>query len=202
MIDILLAFDNDDATMGQFNQGCLEDYLEHFNDKQYGHNVTCIEGRNLNDLNVELRTNDLGSFIFVAYSHGESDCLSSKQGSYIATNINNNNFGQSLFYTVSCYSANELGKCLIESGCYSFFGYKNKFQFWFGYKSFSACANYGLFLFLQGMLTDQIYEEMIDEYNKHIDEMVDIDDFMIAALLLENRDALVKLGSNISIDAF
>lgn len=196
MTKIILAFDDEDETMGEFNRGCREDYEAFL--ANYDYPISAINSSQLNDLNIQFQTNENNPFIFVAYSHGLNEGLYSRAGAYVSTSVNHTCFTQSFFYTVSCYSADELGSCLIENGCYSFFGYKSLFNFWVGYKSFSHCANYGFFLFLQGKNTSEIYDAMIEEYNNHIDQMYS-QNALAASLLLDNRRALVYKGQSITI---
>lgn len=197
MINILLAFDEEDDEIGAFNRGCKEDYMDFLNDTD--NNIIDIGSNTLNSLNIQLRTEQLSSFIFVAYSHGEDYRLFSRSGDYISTEVNISYFSNSFFYTVSCHTGSQLGNELIKNGCKCYFGYKNLFNSWLGYKDFSECANYGFFRFLEGTLTDEIYNSMIEKYNIHIDRLYK-DNFMQAALLMENRDGLVKLGENIVIN--
>lgn len=197
MIDILLAFDEDDDDIGSFNQGCKEDYEAFFNGST--HNIDYINSNTLNSLNVQLRVEQLSSFIFVAYSHGDNHRLFSRNGDYISTEVNIALFRNSFFYTVSCYTGNKLGNELINNGCKCYIGYKDLFNSWLGYKDFSECANYGFFKFLEGISTDEVYSSMIEKYNSHIDNLYK-ENFMQAALLRENRDGLRKLGENIVIN--
>lgn len=197
MTKIILAFDDEDDIMGEFNRGCQEDYQLFLAD--YDYPTSTINTAQLNDLNIQLQTTNVNHpFIFVAYSHGQNEGLYARSEAYVSTSINNTCFTQSFFYTVSCHAADSLGTCLIENGCFGFFGYKSLFNFWVGYKSFSHCANYGFFLFLQGQDTKAIYNAMIEEYNNHIDQTYS-ESALVASLLLDNRRALIYKGQNITI---
>lgn len=198
MIDILLAFDELDADIGSFNQGCKEDY-EDFFDVDCDHNITYIGTSTLTEIEVQSKIAPLSSFIFVAYSHGDIDKLVSRNGAYVSKNEGIKTFKNSFFYTVSCLSANELGTELINNGCKSYFGYKTQFSSWQGYICFSKCANYGFFKFIEGNSTHTVYKLMIENYNKHIDDMY-IGDMLQAAILRENRDGLIRLGEDITIN--
>lgn len=197
MINILLAFDEEDDDIGSFNQGCKEDFEEFFVNKN-NHNITYIGTSTLTEIEVQSKTAPLSSFIFAAYSHGDIDKLVSKNGAYVSKNEGIKTFKDSFFYTVSCLSANELGTELINNGCKSYFGYKTQFSSWQGYICFSACANYGFFKFIEGNSTHTVYDLMIENYNKHIDDMYK-DDMFQAAILLENRNGLIRLGEDITI---
>lgn len=198
MTDLILAFDEADSTMGMFNQGCFEYYEEYLSKNNLAH--LHLRSAQLNDLAVEIHTANKASFIFVAYSHGtETGQLNSSAGVYLSPVVNHTNFKNSFVYTVSCHSGNVLGNSLIQNGCLCFLGYKNLFHYWDGYKCFPDCANHGFFLFMEKVRTKVIYQSMIDEYNKKIDELY-LENSFVASLLLENRDALVHLGNDISID--
>lgn len=201
MINILLAFDEVDKDIGSFNQGCLEDYQEVFRQKGINDGIDFIKSISLNSLTVNLKLKPLDRFVFVAYSHGEERRLLCNTGEYISEDINIELFNNSFFYTVSCDTGKSLGENLIINGCKCFFGYKTSFNSWRGYKDFSECANYGFFLFLEGESTMDIYSLMIEKYNQHIDKVVN-DDFFVAALLRENRDGLVYLGDDLTIEFF
>lgn len=198
MVDIILAFDEQDATMGSFNRGCLEYYEEYFSNNDIP--VIYIKSAQLNVANIELKASNLKSFVFVAYSHGEPNGeLNGVEGVYLSTEVNHQYFKNSFVYTVSCHVGATLGERLIKSGCLCFLGYKSHFHFWIGYKCFTDCANFGLFLFLNNYETEIIYEQMIEKYNQEIDVVYKVD-FLIASLLMDNRDALICIGNNITIN--
>ena len=199
MIDIVLVFDELDANIGQFNQGCNEDFDNYFNGSDF--RVNTINSRLINEIVVGQRTAQLNNFIFVAYCHGQEDKLCTSNDSFITTTINNQNFRNSFFYTVSCDAGKNLGNVLIENGCLNFFGYKSLFNSWLGYKQFSHCANYGFFKFMDGQNSDIVFTEMKLNYNESIDDLV-VEDYLVAALLRENRDGLVNYGEVVNVSNF
>lgn len=136
MINLFLAFDDEDEDIGSFNQGCLEDCLDFFETTQLSSSLTYIKTRTLNSSNIELKLEGLSSCVFVAYSHGQHDKLTSKGDAYVSIE-NIMLFKNSFFYTVSCNSGLILGNQLVDNGCHSFFGYKSVFNSWAGYKDFS-----------------------------------------------------------------
>ncbi|RKO69243.1 hypothetical protein D7322_23730 [Sphingobacterium puteale] len=204
MINLFLAFDEEDGSMGTFNQGCLEDFETYFH-KDHPIKPSYIRSRTLNPVNIEINLDRLKtkSFIFSAYSHGLDDRLVIKDSPYI-DDTNVNLFKNSLFYTVSCSSANILADRLIENGCHCYLGYKCLFNYWDGYREFSECANFGLFKIFDGVDSRGAFDRMLEKYNECIDRLVEenIDGFMQAALLRENRDGLVHKGNSISIKDF
>lgn len=204
MINLFLAFDEEDDTMGMFNRGCIEDFETYFH-QDHPIRPNYIRSRMLNSVNIELRLTDTKStFVFGAYSHGYKDRLVARKSPYIGAD-NVSLFKNSLFYTVSCSSAIALADQLIENGCLCYFGYRCLFNYWDGYKEFSECANYGLFRIFEGVAMGDVYCQMIEKYDECIDRLVDEgdDSFMQAALLRENRDGLVRKGEiDISIYDF
>lgn len=203
MINLFLAFDDDDATMGGFNRGCMQDYRDYFDRMNDSVSTKYITTRTLNPVNLEVSIDSLDkAFIFGAYSHGQHDRLLAKNEPYIGEE-NADKYRNSLFYTVSCHTASTLADHLINNGCLCYFGYKSEFNYWDGYIEFSACANHGLFKFFEGENTESVYELMIGKYNDTIDALIDQEEsFFQAALLRHNRDALVRKGEVITIEDF
>jgi hypothetical protein len=198
MIDILLAFDNDDKSAGAFLTECRNDIITFFNGKAFP--LSIINSGGLNENHINRSTINLQSFIFVTYCHGDEVCLAEGGVNiFLSETVNISNFSNTFFYTVSCSSGHTLGHELVKNGCQSFFGYKNEFNFYNGFPSFLECANYGLYLFIDGEYTDNIYFQMIQHYDKHIKKVYKVDSF-VASLLLGNKDALVKIGNNICVN--
>lgn len=198
MINVLLAFDTANPRGGSFMSECLIDIQNYFSGKK--HSLTLIESSDMTSQYIHDRTVNLPSFIFVPYCHGNHVCLANNiPEAFISTTINITNFSNSFFYTFSCKSGHTLGNELINNGCQCFFGYKNTIYSFAGFKCFSDCANYGLFLFVNGMSSDDVYNDMITFYNNQIDQLYIINP-VVASHLRANRDALVKIGNNINID--
>jgi hypothetical protein len=197
MANTIIVVDEADSKLGSFFQVCIEDLNMFFNDINI--QPTLLNSVKLNDLSVQLTTEPFESFVFGAYSHGNRNCLVKANASYVSTTINNTCFNNSFFYTFSCSSGYELGGNLIENGCLCFIGYNKIISIWIGYiRPFVICANHGLKLFYHGLSTFQVVTEMKEQYNQEIDDLYP-KDFMIASILRENRDALVKHGNDINI---
>lgn len=199
MIRIILAFDEQDVSMGSFNRGCLESYQEYFGDND--ERVTIIKSAQLNELNIKFQTDGKQPFIFTAYSHGNQNGeLHSINGVYLSTTVNNTLFTKTFVYTVSCHSGKKLGEELVNNGCTTFFGYKTVYQYWDGYVCFPECANFGFFLFIEGQRSNDIYNEMITKYNDCIDKTYQ-ENYLVASLLRDNRDALIHLGEDVNVNS-
>lgn len=198
MANTIIAVDEADGRLGSFFQLCMDDLVAFFNAIPIM--PTVLNSTRLNDLSVQLTTQPLNAFVFGAYSHGNINCLLKANTSYVSTTVNNTCFQNSFFYTFSCSCGHELGDNLIENGCLCFIGYNKVISIWSTYiQPFVVCANHGLKLFYNGVSTFQIEAEMKNQYNIEIDAIYP-DDFMIASILRENRDALVKCGYDININ--
>ena len=198
MIDIILAFDNLNTRGGQFISECLDDINVFFSTKTY--NVQTLTSHDINAKNIHDCTINLTSLIFVPYCHGNDSCLGNINSDvFVSTTVNIKNFSNSFFYTFSCSSGINLGQELIDNNCKCFFGYNKTIYNINGYSQFKECANLGLFLFVDGYDTDTILIEMKKKYTEKVFELSKID-FFSAAYLRSNKDSLIKIGKNITID--
>ena len=200
MANTILAFDELDSVLGSFFQSCKENLDLFF--AQINIQPTFLNSNKLNDLAIEIVTKEVTSFVFGAYSHGSNDCLVKSASIPYVSSTNSSNFKNSFFYTFSCSSGMILGDNLIANGCHCFIGYKDIVAIWSTFpKPFINCANYGLIQFFKGENSHTIINQMKEKYNDEIDEMYRYD-FLIASILKENRDGLILLGNNISLDGF
>ncbi|NHN27081.1 hypothetical protein FIA58_015465 [Flavobacterium jejuense] len=198
MIDVILTFDNLNPNGGQFMNACLEDINNYFSNKQ--HRLTILTSHEINSETINLSTKDLKSFIFVPYCHGNESCLGNINSEiFISPDLNITNFSNTFFYTFSCSSGLKLGPELIKNNCICFFGYNNTIYSIIGHNQFQFCANFGLFLFIEGINTDAILIQMKKTYEEKVDELYKVD-FFSASHLRSNKDSLIKIGKNITIN--
>lgn len=198
MIDVVLAFDNLNPRGGDFISACLNDINDYFKNKE--HNLITLTSNEINSTSIYNHTSPLNNFIFIPYCHGNETCLANiKSEIFVSTTINITNFTNSFFYTFSCSSGAELGKKLIEKNCKCFFGYNKTIYSIPQYSHFMECANSGIFLFIEGKNTDDILLEMKNLYQDKVYELSKID-FFSAAYLRSNKDSLIKIGLNITIN--
>lgn len=197
MAKTVLVFDELDSGLGVFFQNCMDNLDVFFNSMNIERDV--LRSGQLNDFSVQLKTNPLDKFVFAAYSHGGKNCLLNSNIPYISTTVNNKCFNNAFFYTFSCSSGFELGGHLINNGCLCYIGYNRVVSIWSTYlQPFVECANFGLIQFFKGHDTISVFTKMDEKYNYEIDAIYS-EDFMIASILRENRDALVIHGKNIDI---
>lgn len=197
MAKTLLVCDELDGGLGLFFGSCLKNLELFFTELDIENEV--LKNGQLNDLSVQLKTNLLDKFIFVAYSHGYTNCLLNANIPYISTTMNDKCFNNSFFYTFSCSSGSELASHLINNGCLCYIGYNKEVAIWSTFITpFVECANHGLKQFFLGDDTATVYKKMDEKYNVEIDAIYK-KDFMIASILRENRDALILNGININI---
>ncbi len=191
MVNVILAIDNDDATLGEFYTECLND-LENFENDRCA--ITSLRSNQLNDLAISISVPRDCQFVFMAYSHGsDSELLEGGMRPYISETSDLTLFKGSFFYTCSCNTGKRLGHSLISNECISYIGYKEKFGIWdFNRAPFVECANYGYKLFVQGENVQTILEQMKEKYNEKIDNYNN--DIFGSVLLLANRNALLGLG--------
>lgn len=198
MANTILAFDELDKALGSFFQFCKENLDSFFDTTNI--NPTFLNSNKLDDLAIGLVTQDIPSFVFGAYSHGGNDCLLKSASTPYVSRTNSSNFNKSFFYTFSCSSGKELGADLIDKGCHCYIGYKDVVAIWNTYQGpFMECANYGLIQFFNGEESYSIINQMKNKYNEEIDNMYR-QDFLIASILKDNRDALILYGNNININ--
>jgi hypothetical protein len=206
MINVLIAYDNQDKDLGEFCLQCYYHVFQYFQNKN-GYNPIFIDSNILTKKNIEntIANFDGNTFICLAYSHGTEDALCCDNENYVDL-TNSYFFGNSFFYTFSCNSAKELGERLIDEGCKSFIGFENEALIVFEKVShFVECANYGIIRFFEGENAVTAFNQMIDNYDETIDRLREEEDkeFPFIAELTKNRNALTFLGDeNITIEYF
>lgn len=207
MISVNIAYDNKDFVLGDFFQRCkqdLIDYLEATNGGDY--TVDEINTGRCNEVYIQHRISSLNTnnFLFVAYSHGDADCLTAGGAAYIHLDSNAHLFSNSLFYAVACSVGARLGQHLIDSGCHVFIGYKDTFYFLNRQLELAVnCANIGIKMFLLGKNVGEAFRLVENFYDREIDKLMAFNDIMAAGFLTRNRNALVLIGNNdLTIDDF
>ena len=193
MNDIILAIDEEDTELGSFFKDCGADLINFFEQKQI--TIDKLVASQINHVYVKVITENLNSFTFLAYSHGSDAQLVSNGTSYIDED-NADSFENSLFYTCSCDTGKLLGSKLVQKGCLSYIGYKDKFIVWdFNRLPFVECANYAIKQIYLGKGSEEALIMAKSKYNEYIDDYNN--DLMGAAMLRSNRDVLIHLGEGV-----
>ncbi len=201
MINTLLVFDENDKDLGNFFSMCKEDLDEFFDKNEIFPEI--IDKISNFEIMLPFKINNFKSekFVFAAFTHGDkSNLLQSGTNSFVSVSQNLEIFNDSFFYTFACETGKILGQELIKHGCICFIGYDKKTHIWNTFqRPFIDTAVYGLKLFFEGEYTKTIFLKMKERYNEEIDKMYQ-KDYVIASILMDNRDALVLYGKNINID--
>jgi hypothetical protein len=202
MINTILVFDENDKDLGSFFELCRENLDEFFTEKEIPKEI--IDRNSVFEIIIPLTIDKFknGKFVFAAFTHGDkNNLLKSGTYPYISTTDSLSIFKKSFFYTFACEAGEVLGKELVNQGCKCFIGYNKKTYIWNTFQiPFVNTATYGLKLFFDGENTKTIFSKMKDLYNEEIDKIYE-NDFVIASILMDNRDALVLHGENINISS-
>lgn len=203
MINIIVAYDNEDVKLGTYFENCknqllsiLEEHHALVNNKPHE-----VSTRHCNNVYIDLLLPKYNAypFIFIAYSHGNEKALCCRDNNYVEKDANTHNFTNSLFYTTACSVGKELGEHLISKGCLAFIGYKNSINVYrqdIKNRISMNCDNAGIITFLLDDITIfEAYERMKNFYTQQIDKLYEVKDMLFAADLVETLDALVFFGN-------
>jgi len=200
MTKVILAFDNNDADLGDYFEESftvLNANLSIVN----GISIIPIRGLDCSEENIitNALTADNKPFIFIGLSHGNEQQLLTENEVYVDVE-NLFHFKYSLFYTPACSTAVVLGKKLIEIGCSSFVGCN--MDTWATYEDFNSiyieCENYCITEFLNSNCTIQeAFNNMLVFFDNQIDSLYDKsnDDILLAMELQHNKDSFVLYGN-------
>jgi prepilin-type processing-associated H-X9-DG protein len=203
MISVNIAFDNNDIGLGDFFRQCKEDLIRFLDDQKIdnGNNTEydvheMHSGRcNVVYVDVRLPLINGNNFLFIAYSHGDVDCLTAGGSYYIDSNSNSQLFKNSFFYAVACRTGADLGPALVGKGSHAFIGYSEDYYVPNGHVPlFINCVNVGVKMFLIGQTAKESFRLMVQHYDQKIDELKELNDIIPASWLVKNREALVFLG--------
>lgn len=200
MISVNIAYDDKDSGLGDFFLRCKQDLIDYLEaNNGGGYTVDEIHTERCNEVYIQQRISVLNTnnFLFVAYSHGDTDCLTVGGTAYIHLDSNAHLFSNSFFYAVACSVGARLGQNLIDRGCHVFIGYKDTFYILNRQLQLAInCANIGIKMFLSGRSVREAFELIEKFYNQEIDKLVAFNDIMAAGMLASNKNALVLFGNN------
>ena len=202
MIKFIIAFDNQNETLGQYFEDCKNDIVD-FLEEQNHLAPSCLKISdaqcNVAYIDLKIPQYNPQPFIFIAYSHGEEDRLMCHGNAFVSLD-NCHHFSNSLFYSTACLIGKRLAPALIESECIAFIGFNEetrvipkgkKYR-----KTFIDCDNFAIKLFLSSEKTvGESFEAMKNYYTTKIDMALELrEDSLYISLLRESRDALIRLG--------
>jgi hypothetical protein len=202
MINIVIAFDNQNKTLGQYFDDCQKDIVALLEEQKHlVKSCSKITSTQCNAAYIDTIIPQLNSkpFIFIAYTHGIDDGVRCNGSSFVSVD-NCHHFVNSLFYSTACLIGKILASELIVKGCKAFIGFKEEsevFQNTSHRQTFIECDNYALKVFMISDATiGQAFDSMKNYYTYKIDRFVELgeDPFFIGALTA-NREALVCLGN-------
>jgi len=199
MASFHIAFDNLDIKLGLYFEESKTDIVNFITGNNPNHTI--------NELNSELCTvNHINEcfqgsenpYLFIAYSHGNNNCLVIKKEWYVSSPENTQNFANSFFYSMSCNTGKDMGIELIEKGCLVFIGYKSTaYAALDEHKDlFIECDNYGLKRFIEGSSAKNAFAEMKSNYRQAIKGLVKKKKTLLAGYLRSNLGALVFYSNN------
>ena len=138
-------------------------------------------------------------FAFIGISHGNDGQLLTDNDCYVDINVLGH-FKNSFFYSTACCTAIELGKKIIDNGCYSYIGCNQSTFATFEnfYDTYIECENYCLKDFLSSTHTlKEAFQNMMKYFDDKIDELLLLhdDEILVAMELINNKDSFVLFGN-------
>ena len=197
MIKALISYDNQDHALGAYFEKSFVDLKSRIKNPEV--TPDCLDGSmcTFNHINNCITAYNADQFVFVAFSHGDDDCLHTSSESYVDS-TNSSSFKNSLFYSTACCCSSILGPELIENGCFSFIGYRDKVYIHPDYHSdFVDCEIHAIVEFLNTEITiGDAYKRMHHKYDETILRLASgsIVDTIVASTLVDNQSLLTILG--------
>jgi hypothetical protein len=201
MINIIIAFDNQNSILGQYFEDCQKDIITLLDEQKHLINF-CHQIPtplcNVGYIDITMPILNSKPFIFIAYTHGVDDGLRCNGDSFISVN-NCQHFINSLFYSTACLIGKKLAPELINQGCKTFIGFKEASEVFenASYRQiFIECDNFALKMF---MISDtsigESFDAMKNYYTNKIDRLMEFgEDPLYIASLIANREALICIG--------
>ncbi|RTZ01334.1 hypothetical protein EKM02_06180 [Flavobacterium sp. RSP49] len=198
MIKTLISYDDQDYTLGAYFQKSYEELTSRIKNPKIAPNYLDGSMCTFDGVRDGINANNSDKFVFVAFSHGDEDCLQTSSESYVDS-TNCPSFKSSLFYSTACSCSSKLGPELIENGCYSFIGYRDTVLIHPDYHNdFIDCEIHAIVEFFNTEITiGEAYKSMHDKYDETVLRLVSgsIVDTLIASTLVGNQSLLTILGN-------
>jgi hypothetical protein len=207
MVSFDICFDNTDALLGLYFEQSKVDIVNFIIVNCLNHTINEIPSHRCNQAYIDIRIAqiNINNFLFIAYAHGKDDSLVANGSYFIKKNVNSSLFVNSLFYSMSCLTAKELGADLVVNGSHAFIGYNNDADALLGnHQQLSIdCDNSGIKNFILGSSIKEAFNQMKDFFTQKIDWLEENGEPLLAALLTANRDSLSFEGnSNLTFENF
>jgi hypothetical protein len=201
MIDVILIYDGADGEgseeggLGYFFTKCAEAAKNILNGFE-NYTVKELDSTGLSEEAVVklIESYEHTDHLIIAFSHGTPNELlyDNQTKCYIGSPLKKNIYN-GLFYTWSCWAAEELGPDLITNSCKAFIGYnKPVIAGTLHTDKFVSGATHGILGLAEGKTIQETFQAMYDNYNVFIDELTE--DYFVASLFRKNRDALLPIG--------
>lgn len=195
MIKFIIAFDEQDAEIGEYCQLCQTDLVSYLQAEGY-QDIHLIDSRLCNMAYIDNTLSKIDTnYFLVAYSHGTPNSLRCQGEAYIQLNHNTGNLKTSFFYANACLTGSKLGK---EMECLAFVGFSEEVKFSkLHYDLFVRCDNAVIkSFFSQDITVIEAYKQALQYYNQQIDRLENFQDLFTKSLLVTAREALVCYGND------
>lgn len=199
MIKIVVAYDDNDSSLGDYFEESYSNLLQSIQSAQETPTVV-LRGLECTEANVNaaVAVLNVNPFLFVGLSHGDEDglCLLTDNDVFV-TESNVMHFANSYFYTTACNVGSVLGKNLIANNCKCFIGceWSSLATFDEFYDVYIECENFAIGEFLNSTKTIQ---QTFDEMKLHFDAMIDKysieGEILFAMELQNNKDCMIIIG--------
>lgn len=198
MINIVVAYDDNDPELGDYFELCYNDLYENLSILQ-GLAINSIRGLDCNEDGVleRIQSFEEENFGFVGLSHGNDRQLLTENDVYVDVE-NLSHFCNSLFYSTACSTGIELGKELIKNNCQCYVGFKEDTYATYEdfYDIYIECENYCLKDFFSSQNTiKESFNNMLNHFDKHILDLESKDEILVAMELIGNKDSFVLYGN-------
>lgn len=198
MINLKIAFDEQDVYLGSYFEECKQDLVQFINGKEFPFDIDEIASKLCNPVYIEQRILLLNSarFLFVVYTHGRADSLTVNDHPYVEI-AGCEIFKNSLFYSTACHSGKLLGEEIIIKGGGAFIGYNDALEVLGLHLRDIAvrCDNSGIKFFIEGHTIGQAFNLMKSFYSTEINRLLRQRDALHAGILRDNRSHLVIFGN-------
>lgn len=195
MINTILLYDNQDATLGAFFNLCANKFL--LLNNTIFQKIVCKEHntKNCKKETIESVLSDCNSskFLFVCFLHGNEEAMYVDKTKIVSSD-NAYFFSNAFCYTFSCNCGKKLAHILLENKALVFWGYIDKVYSIADYEDdFADLSVMGLKFFLSNETVESSYNKVKDEFTEKIDLLYE-SNYFVASTLLHNRDSMFVCG--------